>query len=156
MRQVIEHHLRTEIDMAKYDHGGGCACGLYKECLTDCDHNQNARDSVDIKIMASSRNFPHNTCPASRHVQSMIEALWQDGKYPMFDEDPKHCAGSLASVVSSLYQTRSFLQSIGYDWRMGENQTVEWYQKDANDDSFYPGRARRDNMTNPGDLDYEI
>jgi hypothetical protein len=25
--------------MAKYDHGGGCPCGLYKECPTDCEHH---------------------------------------------------------------------------------------------------------------------
>ena len=24
--------------MAKYDHGGGCPCGLYKECLDDCEN----------------------------------------------------------------------------------------------------------------------
>ena len=26
----------------------------------------------------------------------------------------------------------------------------------AKDDGFYEGRARRDNMSNPGDKDYEI
>lgn len=24
--------------MAKYDQGGGCSCGLYKECLDDCEN----------------------------------------------------------------------------------------------------------------------
>ena len=24
--------------MAKFDHGG-CSCGLYRECLPDCEHN---------------------------------------------------------------------------------------------------------------------
>jgi hypothetical protein len=23
--------------MAKYDHGGGCGCGLYPECRSDCE-----------------------------------------------------------------------------------------------------------------------
>ena len=25
--------------MATYDHGGGCSCGLYKECQQNCEHN---------------------------------------------------------------------------------------------------------------------
>lgn len=24
--------------MAKYDHGGGCPCGLYRECIPQCKH----------------------------------------------------------------------------------------------------------------------
>ena len=26
--------------MAKYDYGGGCGCGLYSECLPDCEWNK--------------------------------------------------------------------------------------------------------------------
>ena len=26
--------------MAAYDYGGGCACGLYSECRSDCEHNE--------------------------------------------------------------------------------------------------------------------
>ena len=35
--------------MAKYDHGGGCACGLQKEC--DCEHSlpQKKKDAVRIE-----------------------------------------------------------------------------------------------------------
>jgi len=111
------------------------------------------RENIDVKLMNESRDFPNNTCPASRHVQIMAEALAKAEKYSMFDEDPEHCAGSIASVVSSLYQTRTFLKSLGYDWRIGEGQTVEWYKKQDNGE--YLGQARRDNMTNPGDLDYD-
>ena len=28
--------------MAKFDHGGGCGCGLYAECEPDCEHNPKA------------------------------------------------------------------------------------------------------------------
>lgn len=80
----------------------------------------------DVKRMIDSRNFPENTCPASRHVQMMAEALASEGKYPMLDEDPRHCAGSLAAVVNSLYQTRSFLSSLGYTWTVNGNGIVEW------------------------------
>ena len=145
--------------MAKYDHGGGCACGLYKECVEDCEHNEYAKhktENIDVSLMIESRDFPNNTCPASRHTQIIAEALAKAEKYNMLEEDPVHCASSIASVVSSLYQTRTFLKSLGYDWRIGKNQTVEWFRVEADDSEFYAGRARRDNMTNPGNLDYDI
>lgn len=106
----------------------------------------------EIKQMNLVRDFPNNTCPASRHAQIIAEALAKGEKYSMLEEDPEHCAESIASVVSSLYQTRTFLKEMGYDWRVGDDQTVEWYKTDNGD---YPGRARRDNMTNPGNLDYD-
>jgi hypothetical protein len=80
----------------------------------------------EVKHMIESRHFPDNTCPASRHVQMMAESLATSGKYPLMDDDPRHCAGSLASVVSSLYQTRSFLKSLGYTWTVNEDGIVEW------------------------------
>jgi hypothetical protein len=107
----------------------------------------------EIEIMNHARNFPNNTCPASRHLQIMAEALAKCEKYSMLEEDPEHCASSIASVVSSLYQTRTFLRSLGYDWRVKDDQTVEWYYEGAGD---YPGRARCDNMTNSGNLDYDV
>lgn len=30
--------------MAKYDQGGGCPCGLYKECLDDCENQSFVRN----------------------------------------------------------------------------------------------------------------
>jgi hypothetical protein len=80
----------------------------------------------EIDKMLESRNFPENTCPASRHVQMMAESLAETGNYPMLQEDPKHCAGSIASVVSSLYAARSFLQELGYTWTADGYGNVKW------------------------------
>jgi len=33
--------------LAKYDHGGGCACGLYRECPPDCEHYQGEKRLTD-------------------------------------------------------------------------------------------------------------
>lgn len=84
----------------------------------------------DIKHMQESRKFMENTCPASRHTQMIAEELHQTGEYAMLQEEPAHCAGSIASVVSSLYQARSFLKSLGYNWRVLDNGSVEWYTKE--------------------------
>ena len=78
--------------------------------------------------MREAENFPDNTCPASRHVRLMAEELANDGEYHMIQEDPEHVAGSLASVVASLYETRSFLRSIGYAQQIGKDGKLEWYK----------------------------
>lgn len=86
----------------------------------------------DIKQMQRSRNFSVNTCPASRHTQMIAEGLVSDG-YPMLAEDPAHCAGSIASTVSSLYDARTFLHSLGYTWRASRAGPTEWIKIDDAD-----------------------
>jgi hypothetical protein len=73
----------------------------------------------DKKLIASlrrrvnkARNFPTNTCPASRHIHIMADCLLKknrDGslRYPMFQEEPEHCAITLLSVIASLWELRS-------------------------------------------------
>ena len=54
-----------------------------------------------------ARNFPTNTCPASRHVHMMAEALARGERYFMFEDEPEHCAVSLLSVLESLWKLRT-------------------------------------------------
>ena len=108
-----------------------------------------------ISSMQRHRHFMKNTCPASRHAQTIAESLLNHGEYSMLQEDPAHCANTIASVVSSLYQARSFLKSLGYDWRVLEDGNVEWYPVENSNEEWYPGRASRSNMSSPGDKDYE-
>lgn len=112
--------------------------------------------STDVEQMQEHRRFMENTCPASRHAQMIAESLLDHGEYAMLKDEPEHCAGTIASVVSSLYQARTFLKSLGYSWRVLDNGDVEWYVKeDTDDEGWYPGRASRDNMSSPGDKNYE-
>lgn len=52
------------------------------------------------------------TCPASRHVHLMAEALWKGQPYPMLAEEPKHCAESLFAVVKALWEARQKLAAL--------------------------------------------
>lgn len=54
-----------------------------------------------------ARNFPANTCPASRHVHIMADCLASGRGYPMFIEEPEHCARSLYAVLESLWKLRT-------------------------------------------------
>ena len=54
-----------------------------------------------------ARNFPHNTCPASRHLHMIAECLMSGHEYAMLREDPKHCANTMLSVLESLWKLRT-------------------------------------------------
>lgn len=89
----------------------------------------------EISRMIKNRRFMENTCPASRHVQMMAEDLAKIGRYPMLQEDPKHCAGSIASVVNSLYSARTFLKSLGYTWEIDSNGDVKWVKEETDQEN---------------------
>lgn len=92
----------------------------------------NTHSSNYVDKMNQHRRFMENTCPASRHAQTIAESLLNHGEYEMLQEEPEHCAGTIGSVVGSLYQARSFLKSLGYDWRVLDNGDVEWYTVNTN------------------------
>ena len=60
----------------------------------------------------TARDAPHNTCPASRHVATMANILPQRGGFAVVENDPKHCADSMRSVVESLWAARTALRQI--------------------------------------------
>ncbi len=53
------------------------------------------------------RRFPTNTCPASRHLHMIAEALAAGRPYHMLTEEPLHCAGTMLSVLESLWKLRA-------------------------------------------------
>ena len=57
--------------------------------------------------VARARKFGVNTCPASRHLHLMALALSKGEKYFMLDEEPEHCAGTMLSVLESLWKLRT-------------------------------------------------
>ncbi len=50
------------------------------------------------------------TCPASRHVLMMADDLSQGGLHAF--EDAGHCAGSVYSVLESLWKARSEIKRL--------------------------------------------
>lgn len=57
-----------------------------------------------------ARNFPTNTCPASRHLHLMAEHLATGKPYPMLHEESEHCALTMLAVLESLWKARAKLQ----------------------------------------------
>lgn len=59
-----------------------------------------------VKRMNDARDFPANTCGASRHAAMIAEALCKQEGYPMLAEEPEHCGGSIAATVAMLWECR--------------------------------------------------
>ena len=59
-----------------------------------------------------ARNFPENTCSASRHLHLIAERLAAGKPYPMLQEEPAHCAMALLSVLESLWKARTELARL--------------------------------------------
>lgn len=52
------------------------------------------------------RDFPMHTCPASRHLHLIAEALATGKPYPMLHEEPQHCAETMLAVLEGLWMLR--------------------------------------------------
>lgn len=66
---------------------------------------RNLRRRVD-----RARNFPVNTCPASRHLHIIAECLAKGRPYSMLEEEPEHCAGTMLAVLEALWKARTKLR----------------------------------------------
>lgn len=58
-----------------------------------------------------ARRFPDNTCPASRHVHLIADRILRGDTFE--PEDREHIAGSLLSVLESLWKARTQLSQRG-------------------------------------------
>lgn len=67
----------------------------------------NKRNKDLLKALDKARSFPTNTCPYSRHAQMIGEALLREKPYPMLQEEPDHCGGSILATVLALYEART-------------------------------------------------
>lgn len=70
--------------------------------------------------VSRARDFPHNTCGASRHLHIMADSLLatkKDGslRYAMLQEEPEHCAESILAVLAALWEARTLLDKLQPD-----------------------------------------
>lgn len=72
-------------------------------------HPANKLENVRRRV---SRARDENTCPASRHLHLMAERLAKGEPYPMLADEPQHCAGTMLSVLESLWKARARLAKL--------------------------------------------
>lgn len=78
--------------------------------LTDAQDKRLVRNA--IRRADRARNFPANTCPYSRHLQMIGEALASGKPYHMLTEEPLHCALTMLVVVEQVYKLRTELAKL--------------------------------------------
>ena len=59
-----------------------------------------------------ARKFPENTCASSRHVHLLADQLSRGTVPHMLIDEPQHCAGSMLSVLESLWKARTELRKF--------------------------------------------
>jgi len=72
--------------MAKYDHGGGCPCGLYRECYKGCEEHPETKKVVVIDPRVS---FEQAFAAARNQKAHIFE--WKGARYhtKLAEEMPK-------------------------------------------------------------------
>lgn len=73
---------------------------------------RNAPDEFAAQALAQmekARDFPANTCAASRHLALLAEAILRGEPCPHLADDPQHCAESMAWTVAALWHARTEL-----------------------------------------------
>jgi hypothetical protein len=83
-------------------------------------HPANKLENVRRRVNRA-RNFPTNTCPASRHLHIMADNLTRKGGYPMLQEEPEHCAGSIYAVLEALWKDRTDLCKLAHALYAGDD-----------------------------------
>lgn len=93
--------------------------------MSKTDHNAQAAPAVGPRLdggvmpasprarrnaarrMTAARDFPANTCGASRHTQFLAELLMSGRPLLDLQHDRQHCGESLAATVEALWKLRS-------------------------------------------------
>lgn len=70
------------------------------------DERRRLRNAQRRTIRARSL-YTSFTCPASRHLHLMADALASGKRYAMFEEEPAHCAETMYAVLESLWKLRA-------------------------------------------------
>ena len=65
-----------------------------------------------VKRANKARNFPANTCGASRHAAQIAEALIRGQRYPALADEAAHCGESILATVAALWETRTALARL--------------------------------------------
>ena len=70
-------------------------------------------DLAKLKRRATrARNAALVTCPASRHLALMADALAAGRPYPMLTEEPQYCAESMLAVCAALWEARNEIAEL--------------------------------------------
>jgi hypothetical protein len=74
-----------------------------------------------IRAVDKAREFPANTCSASRHAHIIGVFLALGRKYPMLTDEPEDCGESILATVKALYEARTEPTQLTINIECGKN-----------------------------------
>jgi hypothetical protein len=92
--------------MAKYDHGGGCPCGLYKECDPGC---REYKEKADYKKIRENNYEKHSKSYEKLHKSEIKEQLYKDTDVRIIDQRIGMGIGGLNTVIRLYHKPTGIL-----------------------------------------------
>lgn len=92
--------------MAKYDHGGGCPCGLYKECDPDC---REYKEKTEYKKIRENNYEKHSKSYEKLHMSEIKEQLYKDTDVRVIDQRIGMGIGGLNTVIRLYHKPTGIL-----------------------------------------------
>jgi len=74
--QTVPHSYKQRVDMAAYDYGGGCPCGLYYECPKGCQHYVPKPENYSMTKLNENDDFGFSLV-SEAELKSVEESLTQ-------------------------------------------------------------------------------
>jgi protein subunit release factor A len=92
--------------MAAYDHGGGCPCGLYKECDPGC---REYKEKTDYKKIREDNYEKHSKSYERLHMSEIKEQLYKDTDVRVIDQRIGMGIGGLNTVIRLYHKPTGIL-----------------------------------------------
>lgn len=113
--------------MAKYDYGGGCPCGLYRECEPNCEYKE---------IKMSWDNVGPNHCnmdgtPIVRETRVQKEIKMQEHDFGFSFADSTELTAEIDTATEKLEKLRAMILPFLKNLKQNpEKDIIKWNGKD--------------------------
>lgn len=113
--------------MAKYDYGGGCPCGLYRECEPNCEYKE---------IKMSWDNVGQNHCnmdgtPIVRETRVQKEIKMQEHDFGFSFADSTELTVEIDTATEKLEKLRAMILPFLKNLKQNpEKDIIKWNGKD--------------------------
>lgn len=75
--------------------------------VSDFERKRIAEFGIQKGRTLRAKDFPDNTCPASRHAFTIADHIGRKKRYDMLSSEPEHCAASIMAVIAALWELRT-------------------------------------------------
>ena len=118
--------------MAKYDYGGGCPCGLYRECDPDCEHKEIKMSGYAAVNEAFQLVRKQNGTPIVREKYVQKETkMKEEHDFGFSFEDSTELSAEVTTAYEKLEKLRAMILPFLNNLKKNpEKDMIKWNGKD--------------------------